>query len=72
MLELGLAMWTREELSEIRERAALEATVVGVSEEWKHACLGLASAADRIDAMTDRIERGLQTAIAKPQQANVA
>lgn len=61
-------MWTRNELKEIRDRAELEASINGISDNWKHACLMLASAADRLDAMTDRIERGLETAIAIPQQ----
>ncbi len=59
-------MWTRSELKEIRDRAELEASINGNSDRWKHACLMLASATDRIDAMTDRIERGLETAIATP------
>ena len=62
-------MWTRSELIEIRERAELEADVNGISERWLHACLCLAAAADRLDAMTDRIERGIETAIAKPRPA---
>ncbi len=64
-------MWTREELKEMRDRAELEASINGIGDNWKHACLMLASATDRIDAMTDRIERGLETAIATPQRANV-
>jgi hypothetical protein len=56
-------MWTREELTEIRERAEQEARVCGCNEQWRHACLGLAAAADRLDALTDRIERGLETAV---------
>lgn len=62
-------MWIREELKEIRDRAELEASISGISENWKHACLMLASAADRLDSMTDRIEQGLETATVKPQQA---
>lgn len=65
-------MWTRDELKETRDRAEQEAGINGTSENWKHACLMLASAADRLDAMTDRIERGLETATAKPPQANAA
>jgi hypothetical protein len=63
-------MWIRDELNGIRERAELEASINGISDNWNHACLTLASAADRLDAMTDRIERGVETAIAKPQRAN--
>jgi hypothetical protein len=62
-------MWTRDELKEIRERAELEASIKGNSDNWKHACLMLASAADRLDTMTGRIESGLETAIAIPQRA---
>ena len=51
-------MWIRDELKEIRDRAEHEASISGSSENWKHACLMLASAADRLDSMTDRIERG--------------
>lgn len=64
-------MWTREELKEILERAEIEANVAGNSEIWKHACINLAAAADRLDAITDRIERGLETATAKPQRPSV-
>lgn len=63
-------MWIRDELKEIRDRAEHEASISGSSENWKHACLMLASAADRLDSMTDRIERGMETATVKPQQAN--
>lgn len=63
-------MWTRDELKEVRERAELEASINGCSDNWRQACLMLASAADRLDAMTDRIERGLETAITKPRQAS--
>ena len=64
-------MWTRTELIEIRERAEIEASVRGISDSWKHACLCLAVAADRLDAITDRIEQGLETAVAPiPQQAS--
>lgn len=51
-------MWTREELVEIRERAELEASIIGNNEKWRHACLELASAADRLDSITHRIEFG--------------
>lgn len=60
-------MWTREELHEIRERAELEAKVQGNNELWRHACINLAAAADRLDAMTHRIEAGIETA-AIPQR----
>lgn len=63
-------MWARNELIEIRERAELEAMIIGSNEKWKHACLCLADAADRLDAMTLRIESGQETAIATPQQAS--
>lgn len=64
-------MWTRTELIELRERAEIEAAVIGSSDRWKHACFCLADAADRLDAMTIRIEQGLETAIAfTPQQAS--
>ncbi len=56
-------MWTREELTEIRERAELEASIQGNGEKWRHACLGLAAAADHLDAMTARIEAGQEVAI---------
>ena len=55
-------MWTREELIEIRERAELEASIKGNNEKWRHACLELASAADRLDLITYRIESGLEVA----------
>lgn len=57
-------MWTREELSEIRSRAELEASVSGNTLTWRHACLNLAAAADRLDAMTARIEAGEERAVA--------
>lgn len=57
-------MWTRNELIEIRQRAEFEADVIGNSERWRCACLDLASAADRLDAMTVRIESGEEVAIA--------
>jgi hypothetical protein len=63
-------MWTRNELIEIRQRAEVEADVTGNSERWRCACLDLASAADRLDAMTVRIESGEEVAIATPQQAS--
>lgn len=50
-------MWTRHELIEIRERAELEALKVN-NEKWRHACLNLAVAADRLDAITIRVENG--------------
>ncbi|WP_198080370.1 hypothetical protein [Acinetobacter calcoaceticus] len=50
-------MWTRQELKEIRERAELEA-LKGNNEKWRHACLNLAFAADRLDAITNRVEMG--------------
>lgn len=56
-------MWTREELSEIRSRAELEAAISGCSAPWIQACLTLASAADRLDAMTARIESGEELAV---------
>ena len=55
-------MWTREELIEIRERTELEASIQGNNEKWRHACLALASAADRLDSITHRIESGLEVA----------
>jgi len=71
VLELWkMTMWTRNELIEIRERAEFEAGVIGCNEKWRHACLCFASAADRLDAMTVRIESGEEVAIATPQQAN--
>jgi len=57
-----IEMWTRQELIEIRERAELEASIKGVNEKWRHACLELASAADRLDSITHRIESGLEVA----------
>lgn len=56
-------MWTRGELSEIKSRAEQEANVSGISLSWKHACLTLASAVDRFDAMTARIESGDEKAV---------
>lgn len=71
MLELlEMIMWTRNELIEMRERAELEAAVIGNNEKWRHACLCLAAAADRLDAMTLRIEAGKESAIATPQPAS--
>lgn len=64
-------MWTRSELIEIRNRARLESSIPGLTQEWIHSCLSLASAADRLDAITSRIEAGEETAISpKPQLAN--
>jgi len=60
-------MWTRNELIEIRERAELEANVKGQTVSWTHACLNLASAADRLDSMTGRIEAGLERAVVQDQ-----
>jgi hypothetical protein len=57
-------MWARDELKEIRSRAELEAKVPGINPAWQHACLTLAAAADRVDAMTARIEIGEETAVA--------
>ena len=59
-------MWTRAELIEIRARAELEASVQGNNEKWRHACLDLASAADRLDSITYRIESGLEVATLQP------
>lgn len=55
-------MWTRQELKEIRERAELEGSIQGGNYKWRQACYDLAAAADRLDAMTGRIESGLETA----------
>lgn len=59
-------MWTRAELTEIRVRAEIEAEVQGNNEKWRHACLELASAADRLDSITYRIESGLEVATLQP------
>lgn len=63
-------MWIREELIKIRERAELEASINGNNEKWRHACLDLASAADRLDSITHRIETGLE--VVTLQQPNEA
>lgn len=66
-------MWTRAELIEIRKRAELEASIEGHKESWRYACLALAAAADRLDAITARIENDEETAVeedTKPQSAN--
>ena len=62
-------MWTINELREVRDRAELEANVVSVSNQWQCACLDLAAAAERLEGLTSRIERGELTACAKPLQA---
>lgn len=59
-------MWTRAELIEIRVRAEIEAAVQGNNEKWRHACLELASAADRLDSITYRIESDLEVATLQP------
>jgi len=68
-------MWTREELLEIRDQAELE---VGGNESnllWRNACVSLASSADRLLSLTDRICSGELTALSdedgkpKPLQA---
>lgn len=59
-------MWTREELQEIRERADLEGSIDGGNHKWRQACYDLAAAADRLDAMTNRIELGLEVATLQP------
>jgi len=56
-------MWTRDELIEIRKRATLEAGIKGHNAIWINACLNLAAAADRLDAITTRIEAGLERAV---------
>ncbi len=56
-------MWTRDELTEIRNRAELEASIPGLKASWVHACLDLAAAADRLDSFTSRIERGEDKAV---------
>lgn len=56
-------MWSREELQEIRDRADFEGSIQGNNQKWQHACFDLASAADRLDAMTARIEQGKEVAI---------
>lgn len=61
-------MWTRQELQEIRERADLEGSIEEGNHKWRQACYELASAADRLDAMTSRIELGLE--VATLQQAS--
>ena len=64
-------MWTRNELIEMRKRAKLEADVLGVSAAWADACFALASAADWLDALTARIERGEKTSCVTLRPANV-
>jgi hypothetical protein len=57
-------MYTKEELMEIRARAEQE---VGGTESnflWRDACTLLASSADRLLSLTDRICRGEITALA--------
>jgi D-alanyl-D-alanine dipeptidase len=66
-------MYTREDLKEMRSRAVTEANVAHITEEWRHACLDLAAAADHLDALTARIEFGEARAVSddalRPQQA---
>ena len=62
-------MWTNSELREVRDRAELEASVAGISNIWLCACFDLAAAAERLEGLTSRIERGELTACAKPLQA---
>lgn len=63
---LEVVMWTKQELIDIKERAELEASIQGNNEKWRHACLGLATAADRLESITNRIELGLEVATLQP------
>ena len=65
-------MWTQDELSEIRHRATVEASVPGISDDWADACRALASAATNLAAFTADVEAGIRSACAKPRLANVA
>ena len=56
-------MWTKAELNEISERATLESKVAGISDEWRDACLNLASSANDLYSLTGDIEQGIKVAI---------
>lgn len=51
-------MWTLDELLEMRDYAKEKAKSPHITNEWGNACLGLASAADRLACLTIRIEKG--------------
>lgn len=56
-------MWTRDELQEIRNRALLEGETPKQTKEWINACVQLAFAADKLDLLTDEIEKGKKRAV---------
>ena len=49
-------MFERHELIELREKAQHYAAIKNLNPDWQRAYLGLADAADRIDAMIARTE----------------
>ena len=65
-------MWTRNELSEIRDRASVEASVAGISDDWADACRAMVDAATTLDNFTAEIEAGARTACARPLLASEA
>jgi len=48
--------WSRREMQDLRERAKNTASVEGTNPDWVRAYLGLADAADRLDAMIARTQ----------------
>lgn len=56
-------MWTKEELTEIRNRAELEAGIKGQTLLWQIACINLAASASHLLEVTDRICAGEITAV---------
>ena len=55
-------MWTRARLQAARDEATQEANAPGCNHVWRHACLDLAAALDRLDAITLRICAGCERA----------
>lgn len=65
-------MLTRSELQKLRLDAELAAEAEGGVERWRKAWLDFATAADRLDAMIGRIERGEENACLKIPRETVA
>ena len=65
MSEVQVTGWSRREMQELRELAKNMASVEGTSPDWVRAYLGLADAADRLDAMIARTQEGQAQEIKK-------
>ena len=57
------AMYTKQELTEIRDRAEQEAGSESNNLLWRSACLDLSKAAERLDSIHDRICKSEMTAL---------